>query len=405
MASQLPVSPGLQDYTQLTQVRIPLERAGEAFATRDQSGRIPIVVIPERAVRVSTELAIIAGVIFAAGLLSGNVFQNAWLPWLGVVVGLAVIGFMLYKATRVLIPEGVNALLAQGGKYTRTLGSGVAILPPWVAVTHLVTRREIPFTVPVEDAPTQDNVRALVHALVTFSITEPHRFVYNISADDFDLVFQAACQGELRAMARGISSEKINDLPLEDLTSLRQTLSKEVEPYGVTIMKVSITFAQPPLDFMRSQEARQLATFHQSEQKEQHTLAARRQADEDALLQQKILAQVERDRALLCAQTEQATVRRQMIELEAQAAELRLALLEERLRKFPHAARREWQAEQLGVMRELAGNARAILQLGNTDGLLRAWLTQEQLMETEPSSPPPSSPQMQAPPETPGERE
>jgi preprotein translocase subunit SecY len=33
-------------YTQLTQVRVPLDEAGEAFATRDASGRIPIVLIP-----------------------------------------------------------------------------------------------------------------------------------------------------------------------------------------------------------------------------------------------------------------------------------------------------------------------------------------------------------------------
>ncbi len=400
MASQAPINPSLPDYTQLTQVRIPLDRAAEAFATRDSSGRIPIVVIPERAVRIPSEFLIVVGIIVLAGLLGGNAFQAVWPPVLGVVAGLAVLGFVSYKATRVLIPEGVNALLAQGGKYTRTIGSGVAILPPWAAVTHLVTRREIPFAVPVEDAPTQDNVRALLHALVTFSITDPHHFVYNISADDFDLVFQAVCQGELRAMVRGIPSDKINDLPLQDLTPLRQSLSKQVEPYGVTIMKVSITVAQPPLDFTRSQEARQLATFQQSEQKEQHTLAAHRQADEDALMQQRILAQVERDHALLCAQTEQATVRRQIIELEAQADELRLARLEERLRKFPHAARREWQAEQVAVLRALAGNARAILQVGNTDGFLRAWLMQDSLVDKESAAPPASSPQMGAAPET-----
>lgn len=387
MASQPPVNPSLQSYSQLTQVRIPLERASEAFSTRDQSGRIPIVVIPERTVRIPVEFLIVAGILMLAGFLGGNALQQVSLPWLGIVAGLALLGFTFYKATRVLIPEGVNALLAQGGKYTRTIGSGIAILPPWVAVTHLVSRREIPFTAPVEDAATQDNVRALINALVTFSITDPHHFVYNISADDFDLVFQAVCQGELRAMVRGIASDKINDLPLQDLRPLLETLSKQVEPYGITITKASITFAQPPLDFMRSQEARQLAAFHQAEQQEQHTLAAHRQADEDALMQQKILAQVERDRASLCAQTEQATVRRQLIELEAQAAELRLALLEERLKKFPRAAQWEWQSEELAVMRELAGNARAILQVGNTDGFLRAWLTRDHLAETEPASP------------------
>lgn len=382
---------GIREDTQLTQVHVPLEQAADAFARRDDSGRIPIVVVPQRRMRIAVELVAIGGVILLAGILSGNFLQNVWLAPLGLVAGLVLLGLVVYNASRVIIPEGVNALLAQGGKYKRTIGSGLYLLPPWVIITHLVTRREIPFSVLIEDAPTSDNVRTTLNIVTTFGITDPFRFVYNISADDFDLVFQAACQNGLREMVRGITSLEINDLTRRDLSDIREQLSKQVEPYGVTIMKASITFAQPPADFVRSQEARKLAEFLQREQEEQHALAVRRQSDQDALARQQLLAQVEREREHLRAELEHAAMRKQIIELEAENSERRLALLEERLEKYPHAAQWEWQSEQLGVARALAANTRAMVQVGNPDGFLRGLLLQD-TMPTANATPAPRPP-------------
>jgi regulator of protease activity HflC (stomatin/prohibitin superfamily) len=214
-------------------------------------------------------------------------------------------------------------------------------------VSHLVTRREIPFDVPVVEALTQDNVRANVDCLVTFNITDPFRFIYNISAGDFDQVLQAVCQDTLRSLIRQISSEQVVNLARQDTTELQATLSAEVEPYGVTMRRVTITYAQPAAEIMRLQEARQLAVLQRAEQVEKQALAQRRQADEEVLVRQRVLAAAE---------------------VEA----LRLAKLEERLRAYPLAAQYEWQSAQLTVANALAGNTRAVLQVGNTDDIVRA---------------------------------
>lgn len=369
-----------RESSQLTQVRVPLEHAAEAFSARDENGRIPIVVITQRGIRVSSQLLLFAVVVFVAGFLGDAIFRTPILTPLGIIAALAVLGLVAFNAVRIRIPEGINALLARAGKYVRTIGPGLNLVLPWIAVTHLVTRREIPFTVPIEDAPTQDNVRALVNTLITFNITEPHRFVFNISADDFDLVLYAACQNELRKMIRGITSEQINDLPRHDLTALRETLSERVAAYGIAISKVSITFAKPPDDFMVSQEARELAAFRQREQQELQALAVRRQTDTDVLALQIALAQQERERDILRAQIKKQETRKELVELEARVAERRLALLEERLKDFPNAAKWERVTEQLDVMRALAGNSRTILQLGNSDELLRAVFFQEAVL-------------------------
>jgi regulator of protease activity HflC (stomatin/prohibitin superfamily) len=371
-----------EDYAQLTQTQVPLDDAVDAFATRDDSGRIPIVVVPQQLNRIRNELVGLALLILIGGIAVGILLDNATL-YIPVAVGLAIILFVfgIYRSFMVRVPEGVNGLLARGGRYVRTLGSGTHVIPPWIVVSHLVTRREIPFDVPVLEVPTQDNVRANVDILITFSITEPYEFVYSISADDFDQVFQAICQDSLRAMVRQITSDEVINLTHYDMEGLRDVLGSAVEAYGIKVMKINVTYAQPPVDFMQSQEARKLAVLQQAEQAERQALAQRRQTDEEALARQQVVAQVEREREALQAQVQQAEARRRIVELEAEAEELRLAKLEERLAKYPHAATWEVEGLRLEIGRALAGNTRAILQVGSASDIVRTFLMRDNLQD------------------------
>src|SRR5213080_3671255 len=319
------------EYTQLTSVRVPLDQAADAFVSPDASGRTPIVVLTSRQNRIGNVPMLIGVVILVGGILWG----------------------VLASSFLLRIPEGANGLLQQRGKYLRTIETGTQVLPPWIVVSHLVTRRIIPFEVPVQEAPTQDNVRSTVQALVTFTISDAYRFVYSISASDFDQVFQAACQNTLRAMVRQISSDEVNNLTRQDTSALRETLSAASEPYGVKMVKVNIIYAHPPVDFVRSQEARQLAMLQQAEQAEQQALLQRKQTDGETLARQAVIARVGRERDELQVQVQKAEIRRRVVELEAQAEELRLAKLQERLNSYPRAAEWEWQGEQLEVVRGL----------------------------------------------------
>ncbi len=373
------------DYTQLTQVRVPLDEAADAFAIRDASGRIPIVVVPQRLNRVRNELVVGGVVVLLGGILAGFFMVNgAALLSLAIPIAILLIILGIYRSFIVRVPEGVNGLLAKGGRYSRTIGSGTHVIPPWIMVTHLVTRREIPFDVPAIEVPTRDNVRANVDTLVTFSITDPYKFVYSISADDFDQVFQAACQDGLRATVRQITSDQINDLKRQSLADFRIALGLDVEPYGVTVIKINLTYAQPPAEFMRSQETRQLAVLQQAEQTEKQALALRLQTDQADLAHKNVVAEVEREREILQILTQKAEARRRVTELEAEAEEMRLARLEDRLKKYPLAA--QWEAEslRLEIARALAGNSRAILQLGSASDIARAFIVRDTMQTVMP---------------------
>ncbi len=368
-------------YTQLTQVRVPLEQAGEAFSTRDASGRIPIVLIPAQLNRISNG-PVIAGVVVLLGAILVQLLANQpiVIP-IGIVLAILLIIIGVYRSFIVRVPEGSNALLAKGGRYTKTIGSGTHIIQPVIMVTHLVTRREIPFDVPVVEAPTKDNVRASVDTLVTFNIVDPFKFVFSISADDFDQVFQAACQDGLRHLVRSIGAEQVADLAKQDLSRFHEELGAEMESYGVQISKITVTFAQPSAEVMQSLEARQLASVQQAEQAEKQALAQRRQKDLEDLARQEVMARIEREKELLQLKIQEAKLRQQLVELEAEAEELKLAKLEQRLKDYPNAAKWIWEGEKLEVSRALAGNTRAVLQLGEANEILSAFTVREMLDE------------------------
>jgi hypothetical protein len=108
-----------------------------------------------------------------------------------------------------------------------------------------------------------------------------------------------------------------------------------------------VTHVMPPLEFMASREGRRLAGVQRAEEAERHSLALLRQADQDELEQHRIKA---RERA---------------IELEAANEVVRLTRLEERLSAYPNAVHFDVETQRLEVARALAGNTRAMVQVGS----------------------------------------
>jgi regulator of protease activity HflC (stomatin/prohibitin superfamily) len=384
MTDQMETDAPSIDYAQLSQIRVPLDQAGDVFAQKDARGRTPVVLVPVNPHRIHNSFVIAGLVVLVAGFVAGTLLgQWAW-PSAGSVLGVGLIVFGVYRSFLVRVPEGTTALLSRAGRYLRTLEAGSQVVPPWFAVSHLVTRREIPYDVPAVNALTKDSVRAMVDTLITFTITDPYCFVYSITADDFDEILLAACLDAIRREVRRLPADKIADLTRQETSGLREALNTEIEPYGVAIKKINVTDARPPEEFLRSQEGRQLAVFQRAEQAEKQALAQRLQADVEALARQQAIAHVEREREMLQSQVQQAENRQRIAELEAETEELRLSTLEERLHKYPQAAAHEMQRAQLEIARALAGNTRAVLQIGAADDILRAYVMRE-FLQQEPS--------------------
>ncbi len=331
---------------QLTQVRYPLDRAGEAFSVPDASGRLPIVVLPDQPFRIRNELVIVGVILGVVGfVLDLEIALRGGLVALGVI--LVFLG--VFQAFIVAVPEGAQALLLKSGRYWRTVGAGRHVVPPWNIVSHLVTIREIPFASAAIGTPTSDDVRVDLVLLLTFRITTPDRFVFAISAPDFDEVCLAATLDASRVLVRRKRSDEILDLGEDDMAALRSSIGDALAGYGVEIGRVVVTGIHPPVEFMASRESRRLASVQRDEQTDRHALEERLLSDRQALERQQVTAQ------------------REHIELEAANEALRLKHLEERMAAYPHAVQYDVETERLAVARALATNTRAMVQVGGGD--------------------------------------
>lgn len=370
-----------QDSPQLAQIKAPLATAADAFVTRDSWGRIPVTIIPMRPKNIRENLVFAAIGILLAAAAAQYVLEVWWIVPVALLVALVLTGRALWPSYIVCIPEGTSGLLVCGGKYLRTIGSGVHFVPPWIVVSHLVTRREIPFDVPIIETQTKDSVRAAVDTLVTFTITDPYRFVFTIFTDDYDQVMQASCQEALRTLIRRVTAEEVIGIARADIADLVEAINADIAPYGVQIVKVKITYVRPAEEFVRLQEQRQMAVLQQAEQDAVQALAQRRQADADTLARQGLLARIERERDEMRLQVQQAETLRNVSLLEAEAEELRLAKLEERLRTYPHAVRYDQESERLKAAQALIartpGSTRAASPVDNSDGVAHTFATRE----------------------------
>jgi regulator of protease activity HflC (stomatin/prohibitin superfamily) len=328
---------------QLTQVRVPLEDAADALSTPDQQGRLPIVILPRHALRIRNELVIAGLVVLVIGFLLDLTLaaRGGALALAGLLIVLGI-----FQSFRVPVPEGSQAVLLRGGRFAKTLGPGNHWAPPWIIVSHIVTTRETPFDAPAVSIPTKDNVRTNVDILMTFTIAAPEKFVFTISAPDFDQVCQATCQENVRLLVRDKDSDEVLDMAPADTQRLAAGIGATLEAYGVQVVRVVLTHVTPPIEFIASRESRRLATIQRAEEQERHALALLRQADLEEL-----------DRVRISA-------RREAIELEAANEVARLEKLEGRIRDYPNAMHWDNESLRLEIARSLAGNTRAMVQVG-----------------------------------------
>jgi regulator of protease activity HflC (stomatin/prohibitin superfamily) len=342
-----------QAYIQLTEAEATPLDAADAMEHRDQYGRVPVVVRIRRQPPINPVWILVAIGLAASGLFLPLAAALRAMIIVGAVVAL-VVGLLSRLFIRV--PPGSVGLVVKGGRQDRVLQPGIQRVSPLVALSHLVTTREIAFDVPVSEVRSADGVGVAVDVLLTLRIADPVKFAYAITPGDADQFVQAACQDAVRTLVRGIEAMSALDLNSTQSDSLRQVIDPRLEAYGIDVSGVAFTRVTLPAALTDSLEARRLASLQLAEQAESHALDKRRLADQAALVSQ------------------EAESRRSAVEYEAAAEALRLAMLEERIGANPNAARYDLEVSRIRVAQQLAGNSRAVVSLGATD-LMSSLLT------------------------------
>jgi regulator of protease activity HflC (stomatin/prohibitin superfamily) len=342
-----------QVYIQLTEAEATPLDAADALERRDQYGRVPVVVRIRRQPPINP-----VWILLAIGLAASGLFLPLEAALRAMIIVGAVVALVVGIISRLFlrVPPGSVGLVIKGGRQDRVLQPGVHTVNPLLALSHLVTTREIAFDVPVSEVRSADGVGVAVDVLLTLRIADPVKFAYSITPGDADQLVQAACQDAVRTLVRGIEAMTALDLNSTQSDSLRAVIDPKVERFGIDVSDVAFTRVTLPAALTDSLEARRLASLQLAEQAESYALDKRRLADQAALVSQ------------------EAESRRSAVEYEAQAEELRLAMLEQRIGANPNAARYDLEISRIRVAEQLAGNSRAVVSLGATD-LMSSLLT------------------------------
>ena len=93
------------------------------------------------------------------------------------------------------IPPGTVGLVARAGRHQGVREAGVNRVNPFLALTHVVTTRELAFDVPVAAVRSADGVNVNVDLVLTLGIGDPVKLVYSITTRDIDQFIHATTPG------------------------------------------------------------------------------------------------------------------------------------------------------------------------------------------------------------------
>jgi regulator of protease activity HflC (stomatin/prohibitin superfamily) len=330
-------------YVQIVEVNATPLDAAEALERPDAYGRVPLVVRIQRQPPIRFELILIAIGLAASGLL---------LPLVAALRAMIIVGAIAFLIVGIIsrlflrVPPGSVGLVVKAGRVSDALDPGIHLVRPNVALTHLVTTRELAFDVPVSEVRSSDGIAVTVDLLLTLGITDPLKLAYTITSSDLDQLVHASTQEAVRTLIRGTEALDALDLDVEEAARLRETIDAKLTPYGIEVRAVAFTRVALPGELMASVEARRLAAVQLVEEEQNFALEQRRISDRASLLSQ------------------EAEARRSAIEHEAAGEAIRLARLEERLAASPRAATYDLETARLRVAQQLAGNSRAVVSVG-----------------------------------------
>ena len=345
--------PGLA-YVQIVEVTAGPIEAAEAIEQPDEQGRIPVLVRIRRQPPINP-----IWILIAIGLAASGLFLPLVTALRAIIIVLAVVAVIVGLTSRLFmrIPPGSVGLVAKSGRHSAVLENGIHRVNPLLALTHLVTTRELAFDVPVAAVRSIDGVNVNVDLVLTLGIGDPVKLAYSITTSDLDEFIHATSQEAVRLLIRRMEALNALDLGADEASLLRTAIDAKLAAYGVNVRNVAFTRVLLPEAITASLEARRLATIQLSEEQENFALEERRL----------------NDRANLVALDQES--RRKALELESLAEALRFEKMEERLTAYPTAARYDVEMQRLKVAQQLAGNSRAVVSLGGSDlvaGLLTA---------------------------------
>ena len=154
----------------------------------------------------------------------------------------------MFLKSIVIVRPFERGIVERFGKYSKTIGSGINFLIPFVDNVYRIDMREAIIDIPSQEVITKDNVHLAVDAVIYFKVMDPFRVMYNVAM--FEDAISKLAQTNLRNI--------IGDLILDNILAsrdkinmeLRKTLDEITDRWGVRVTRVEIQDIQPPQDIV-----------------------------------------------------------------------------------------------------------------------------------------------------------
>jgi regulator of protease activity HflC (stomatin/prohibitin superfamily) len=155
--------------------------------------------------------------------------------------------FALFVASQTIriIPQARAGVVERFGRYSRTLGPGLAIVLPFVdRVKPLIDLREQVVSFPPSGVITEDNVTVNIDTVLYFTITDPKSASYEV-ANPLQAIEQLTVT-TLRNVIGGLTLEDSLTSRDQINSQLRTVLDEATGRWGIRINRVELKAVDPP---------------------------------------------------------------------------------------------------------------------------------------------------------------
>jgi len=142
--------------------------------------------------------------------------------------------------------HGFDSVVSENGKTVGIFSPGRYWRTHFWQVSYIVSKQRIPYHFAVKSCPTKDNVRVDVFVDFLFHVHSTMDFVTKISAENMEELLRSTEAEAVRGRVRAVNSDQVLDLRGVNCDDMLTTLNEMLNPYGITIDRVTIASVHLP---------------------------------------------------------------------------------------------------------------------------------------------------------------
>lgn len=143
-----------------------------------------------------------------------------------------------------------KGLVVRLGRYSKTVGSGIAFVIPFIDSIIKVDMREQVINVHPQKVITKDNVTVVVDAVIYFKVIDPFKAKFEI--ENFAIASTTLAQTNLRNLIGEKSLDETLTARETINNNLRNALDQATDSWGIRITRVEVQKIDPPEDITLS---------------------------------------------------------------------------------------------------------------------------------------------------------